>query len=561
MQNNFFRQPLKLILIFLLLLFCSFTARSLYFSQQALAALKNFDFKRGELAAEKALPWPRFLNNLTLQLSPALVIWDESLTTIIVAQATLSQSQALLQNGLLTNNWSGQEQQQQLSIIRKNLEKINISLDKIDTAINKSLILKILPQKYAQQLVARQQQLQNLKKLIGLALYLSSDERNMLIILQNNDELRATGGFMGSYIDLQLAAGLPLPFTIDDIYTAAGQYRGYMEAPAGVKEYLSSGRGWGLADANWSADFPQAAATILEFFANVKEKKYDGVIALNSSVIEKLLAVTGPLYLADYKATVSADNFAQLARVDRQNFFPGSTAKTDFLNAVFSNLRIKLAQTDLQLLWQTLQQVAEEKELLLYSPEPAIETTLKDWQTTGQLGNPYPDSHYYYLVESNVGINKANSLVERQVNIERNQEKTRLSITFSNRNPDVNIPNSNPNLLTATHLNYVNYLRLYLPAETQIQEVKIDGQRQSFSQQTITTSRNQQLTEVSILVVVWAGQDSLVEFIFKEPASLQNSSSTYLQKQPGVSVIPYSITVNGQSTKLELRQDQLINPD
>src|SRR5579859_7780532 len=95
-----------------------------------------------------------------------------------------------------------------------------------------------------------------------LAQILLTNTHRYVILFQNSEELRATGGFMGSYALVELQNGRLTKLDIQDIYQPDGQFYGFVEAPPGVKDYLSSGKGLRLPDANWSPDFPTSAAAI-----------------------------------------------------------------------------------------------------------------------------------------------------------------------------------------------------------------------------------------------------------------------------------------------------------
>src|SRR5690606_29019820 len=100
--------------------------------------------------------------------------------------------------------------------------------------------------------------------------------------------------------------------------------------PAGQAEYLSEGRGMKLVDANWDPDFPLTARRILSYFESIQSdpQRYDGVIAVPLSVVERVVALLGGVYVADLGRTVEADELALLLRYNRGEFFSGSQEKT-----------------------------------------------------------------------------------------------------------------------------------------------------------------------------------------------------------------------------------------
>jgi len=281
--------------------------------------------------------------------------------------------------------------------IIKNLEKINNKLNKIDI-----------------------KQLNEFKSISNDLLLVSkkflNENQNYIIILQNSDELRASGGFLGSFSTLEIKNGQFTPFKIQDIYVPDGQFKGFLEAPKGLDEYLSSGQGMRLPDSNWWPNFPDSAEQVLYFFKETEQKDYQGVIAINLNAVEKLLAITGEIYLPDYDKSVDQYNFAEIAREDRSEFFPGSQEKANFLNHFLKIFKLKLSQSikeNPQAYLALAKNLLQSKDIQIHSKDQEIAEILSRRQLDGKMYDNNQEL-YYFLVESNVGINKTNRLVERQ---------------------------------------------------------------------------------------------------------------------------------------------------
>ena len=154
----------------------------------------------------------------------------------------------------------------------------------------------------------------------------------ILVLFQNNFELRPTGGFLGSYAMVDLERGVVRNIRVQDIYAPDGQVEGYIEAPPPVKEYLFQSGGWKLRDANWDPNFPDSAKTIAWFFEKGGYDSIDAVVAINFSLVQDVLRVLGPVELPDYHLTVDENSVYQFAQVQAEkDFFPGATHKSDAL--------------------------------------------------------------------------------------------------------------------------------------------------------------------------------------------------------------------------------------
>lgn len=386
-----------------------------------------------------------------------------------------------------------------------------------------------------------------------LAQEILGKQQKYVVVLQNSDELRATGGFMGSYFILESDAGQVRPIKIQDIYVPDGQYAGeVIPAPAGVAEYLSEGKGLRLSNANWWFDVAKSGEQISYFFETTIEQNLDGVIFINLNLVEKLLDLTGEIYLPDYQQIITSSNFASLARSDRDHFFPGSQEKANFLNHFLTMLKPKLLEIitkDPQVFLAWLIEQAKQKNIQIYSRDEKISTLLARRQLTT---TPTQMQHglNYFLVESNVGINKANRLVNREVTIDLDEHQERLSITWDNQNPFA----------------YVNYQRIYLSPESKILELAVNGQRvdlATISQNTLVDSTNQIWQELSLLISILDQSQQTLELTVDSQLPPEDKKNLAIFKQAGLAPTRYRIThiPTQASREFELRSDQLISFD
>ena len=113
--------------------------------------------------------------------------------------------------------------------------------------------------------------------------------KDYVVLLQNNTELRATGGFMGSYARLRFRNGTLQNTKFEDIYEPDGQLYGYVKPPAPLDLAFDHGS-WKLRDSNWDPDFRVSAPQIAWFFGQGGEV-VDGLVALNLTTVLKVLEV------------------------------------------------------------------------------------------------------------------------------------------------------------------------------------------------------------------------------------------------------------------------------
>lgn len=142
-----------------------------------------------------------------------------------------------------------------------------------------------------------------------LALLLGREEpRRYLIVFQNPNELRPTGGFMGSYAELDVYRGEIERLVIPGggTYDLQGQLLAQVVPPEPLT--LVADR-WEFQDSNWSPDFPTAAEKMRYFWSKSGGHTVDGIIAVNATVVQDLLALTGPIDIPELGKTINAQNF------------------------------------------------------------------------------------------------------------------------------------------------------------------------------------------------------------------------------------------------------------
>jgi hypothetical protein len=363
--------------------------------------------------------------------------------------------------------------------------------------------------------------------------------RTYLVLLQNNAELRPTGGFIGSFALLKINNGKLEDFRVEDVYEADGQLNGFVTPPEEIVQYLNEAQ-WYLRDVNWSPDFPTVAARANWFIDKSLGEKVDGVIAINLDVAKELLRVTGPIEVVDYDEVITPDNLYQLAQTHSEiNFFPGSNGKKDFLSAVASQILNKIfyGETDKLALGQSLLKSAEGADLLASFSSPPVEETFADLGWNGQVRtpacpSPFPAENCFVdtvmQVEANVGVNKANQFVTRTIEqtseiLEDRVRQTR-DITLQNDSASEAWPAGK----------YKVYLRLLVPEGSELRSLSVDGQPVDLS--LVRTQSESGKKVYGYFVEVPIKSTKKLSFFYETP--LPSNMKTYAlfeQKQPGTS--------------------------
>jgi hypothetical protein len=286
-------------------------------------------------------------------------------------------------------------------------------------------------------------------------------KRSYLIEQVNPAELRAGGGFIGSYSVLSADQGalkLVKSGSIDavDYPRAIAGQPGYTEAPPPIIDFTST-QSWVLGDSNFYPDFPTNAKWG-EFFAQKEIKiKVDGVISIDPYVIGALLDVTGPIKMTDYNITIQSKGFvddlfwleAGPGRQPNRKAFLGAVA-TEILTRVGT-----LKSDKWPSLLQILNNAVSQRHLQVYFNDSAAEKKMTDYGWSGAL-NPTSQADFMYEVESNFGATKANYFVDRKYSIDLSLQGNTLHHRIV-----VSLADSAPQGITGRH--YRCYMRLYVP--------------------------------------------------------------------------------------------------
>jgi len=305
--------------------------------------------------------------------------------------------------------------------------------------------------------------------------------RHFLVQTLDRAELRPSGGFTGDYGVLTVHDGNVEPFALNNVNDIDFGYRSngwtYGRRPPAEYAWWPFGN-WGLRDSNLSADFPTAARINIQLFHNEGGGDVDGVIHITPVAIEHVLRITGPILIADYHETITADNLedklhyyqldpAGIAKQQQLN--PGDT--THSLRKRFTQLLGQLLQDKVRHLpTSQLVQVARvlfadlrARDVQLYATDPQVEELLARFHATGAVDTT-PGLDGYMLVQANVSAAKSSPYVQitqrDDITLDDHGGAThRFVIQLFNNNRGVNVYGFQA---------YRDYVRIYVPPGAQL---------------------------------------------------------------------------------------------
>ncbi|MBI5728726.1 MAG: DUF4012 domain-containing protein [Candidatus Magasanikbacteria bacterium] len=242
--------------------------------------------------------------------------------------------------------------------------------------------------------------------------------RRYLLVFQNESELRPTGGFMGSFaiIDVKDGAIVNLEVPPGGTYDVQGQLREFIKPPAPL---LLSNKRWEFQDANWFPDFPTSAEKIMWFYAHSRGVSTDGVIAINSSVLRRILTILGPLTDEKRQLTLNADNALPTIQ---QIVEEGPEKKLNRPKQILTDLAPELlgalhhVPTDKILaLLTNASEALKQKEIQAYFTDSQTEGTLRSFGWTGQILDTPANIDYLFVVNTNIQGQKSDAKIHQTI--------------------------------------------------------------------------------------------------------------------------------------------------
>lgn len=373
-------------------------------------------------------------------------------------------------------------------------------------------------------------------------------KKSYLVLLQNNLELRPTGGFIGSYAKLDFENGRLKEIKVDDIYNLDGALQDVIAPPSDLKSDLGIDRLF-LRDSNYEPDFPTSARQASFFYRKEAGEPVHGVIALDLKASGNLLDAVGGLDLPEYGEQVSGANLFEKAITHAEaNFFPGSQAKKNYLTSLQNQLFNKifyLSKQNWPAIIQAIGKSLKEKHMLVYLEDPALFSYLasSNWSGVFPRGGEKREGEtndFLAVIESNMGANKANYYLQKRINFSSSFTKEgkvmhELRLNYKNTSPTNVFPAGT----------YKNRIKIYTPLGSKLNKARLD--EADITSQFTPFSDYERSAFSALIEVKPKEQRTLVfEYELAQPLSFVNNTAVYRMevfKQPGVMNDPLDFTL------------------
>lgn len=398
---------------------------------------------------------------------------------------------------------------------------------------------------------------------IAPALLGADRPRTYLVLAQNSDELRPTGGFISGVGLVTLDQGKIDQLDFQDSYAIYNPHVDHPRAPIDLERYMLA-QMLLVRDANWSPDFPTTAAVAQSLFLLDTGQPTDGVIAFDVEATKRIVAALEPLALPGYAEPLTSDNLVTALRtvwaappeaegtVKESKTSDWWLHRKDFMGdlAAAALAKLEAGQVDFGTLAWALKSSLDEKHLLVALNDPASTATLAQAAWDGALHPGTGD--YLFVTDTNVGWNKVNPLLTRRTAYRvmprpDGAAQAQLTLTYDHAGQPLDEPCRHEARYGDTYEDmarrcYFNYVRVYVPGGAAL--VAADG----FEPDTVTTLPGERGTTVLAgYVVVPAGQERQVSFTYDLPPRTAGPQAYHLavQKQAGTPPWPVEVFLAG----------------
>lgn len=406
--------------------------------------------------------------------------------------------------------------------------------------------------------------------------------RHYLLLAQNEDEIRATGGFISGLGLLTVEDGDIHELTFQDASTfdnvnLRDNSASYGFPPKPLYELMKLDY-FLMRDANYWPDFPYSAQAAIDLYLKVApETQIDGVIAIDQEFMSLLVAATGPVTIPQTGQTITAQNTVESFR-SAFNIQEGQTVAewignrkaflTTFASAILTKVQSDFGSVDPIVFTQNIHAALASRHLQLYMLDTNEQATLDALNWDGRLEDP-AGQDFLLVLDTNMGFNKTNMHVARSITYDvglaaAGTAVADLTISYTHATPaadglpceqGISYVNA-PTYEEIADRCYFNFLRVYTPLGTALQDATthfIPGDilvsTVPWNQPAETINEFANFTTFTNFMMVPRGDSLTTSFTYELPTRVvraengRNIYQLWLRQQAGTVGDPVSVSV------------------
>ncbi len=378
--------------------------------------------------------------------------------------------------------------------------------------------------------------------------------RVFLVLLQNADELRPGGGFLGQYAIIKVKNGEVTSTYIEDANLLDQRIVAKIAPPYPFKRKLQL-KNWKFRDSNFSPDFPTNAEKAQYFYRlSGGREKFDAVIAVNSHVFNNILAVSGPIKIAGDSNTYTSEDGAYKLEERVERAYLGEDVPAELKQnrkAIMKKLGAEIMSRvatvgNIPKLAEFAQNELRNRDIMLWFADPTLQALVESVHWDGSVTKDWTGD-YLMLVDANMGALKSDYFMRRSLD---------YTVDFTGEKPVATI------LYTYKHTaaygdwrtsDYHTYLRAYVPKGAKLIERKMVGSPLT------DEAFNKTYFGVFVDVLIGGQTEGMIKYELPETVTEENYK-LLIQKQSGVGTIPVNVHIKTKDGKVfdqttELKKD------
>lgn len=259
--------------------------------------------------------------------------------------------------------------------------------------------------------------------------------RTYIVLGQNEQELRPTGGFIGTMGVVKVADGKIQTFE----YASSYEYDPQPDKRRVPPEDFARAMGvpnWWVRDANWSPLFPETARAVQQFLLEDRGVQADGVVAVDTEMLRLLLQALGPMTVQGVDVPLTAENF--YAALEEEIFGDEAEVvakKRKILSRVLQQSieRVQTADADkVPALVTVLRQGVGGRHLQLFGNDARVEAVAEAFGADGTMRRR-EGRDFVAVVDANVSYSKIGAAISRETTyLRRGDGRVDLFVSWRN---------------------------------------------------------------------------------------------------------------------------------
>lgn len=390
--------------------------------------------------------------------------------------------------------------------------------------------------------------------------------KKYLVIFQNDNELRPTGGFMTAYAVVFVENGKVSPEKSDDIYELDKKFSKKPAIPSELGRFLVSEKKWNLRDMNVDPNFENSMKIFHEYYKQVpgEPQNIDGIIAIDTNILQRIVDILGPVEVPGY-GTFSSQIQAHCdcpqiiymlsEIIDRPTPYIRENRK-GILAPMMQSIIQKTYATDrskwpqlAELLWKGI----EGRHVQFYFFDPSLQAAAKTINATGAVPQPTKDgSDFLTVVDANLAGAKSNLFIDTSVDqtikgVENGRLTKTVELTYRNTHAPSNCNLEAGQLCLNGLLN--DWTRWYVPKGVKVDEVL--GLEPGYE---VDTS-NPEFDIIEGVFRLAPLNQTKVRITYSVPYTYADGYKGSMQKQAGTDAMPVTFTTPWGEQEVTLDKD------